>query len=110
MINKDAICSVRFSPDDAFLCSASLEGTIKLWKVSDFTLHTIIPAAHKGKFNVFFCCLTLKVGSIYGTLVINKNRNLLTCSKDRTVKLWNLTNKQPIKVLDFLSSSKQHRK
>lgn len=51
-MNKATVLCVKFPPKGAFLCSASKDPTLKVWRTTDFTLYAIIPDAHRGRFSI----------------------------------------------------------
>lgn len=48
------VLCVRFPPKGNFMCSASKDPTLKVWRISDFTLYAVIPEAHKGNLTYRF--------------------------------------------------------
>jgi WD40 repeat protein len=78
------VTSCAFSPDGALLATASLDGTTRLWNVSDGSVQAVL-MGHTG--GVWDCAFSLD-----GAL-------LATASDDRSVRLWQTSTGAQIDVL-----------
>jgi eukaryotic-like serine/threonine-protein kinase len=74
--HKERVEFVAFSPDGQLLATASWDGTVKLWRVSD------------GKE-----IMTIRghAAAVYCVAFSPDSKLLATCSADKTVKLWDVT-------------------
>ncbi len=76
---------LQYSPDGAFLASASMDNTIGIWNVADGTLHARLTGHDAEVFSVAF----------------NPDSKLLASgSYDKTVKLWDVASGQILQTLD----------
>lgn len=73
------INTIRYSPDFRLFATASRDKTIKIWDSKEFKLLKVIEAIRdKGHVN-----------SVNDLLWLSKNR-LISCSDDRTIKVWDV--------------------
>jgi hypothetical protein len=91
--------------------SAGKDGNIKLWDTTSATCISTFPAAHSGNAVMLLLLLLLQVmtprgcsPSTYSCLQVTSvqfsrnGRYLLSCGKDSTVKLWDLSTTRPLRI------------
>lgn len=76
--------AVRYSPDGTLFASAGFDGKVNLYDgaTADFVCELGSPAAHKG--------------GVYAVSWKSDSQQLLTCSADKTCKIWDISTKECI--------------
>ena len=83
-----AVYAVDSSPDGSLVATASLDGTVKLWRVADGA-ERIVFSGHKGK--------------VMSVAFSPDGRSLVSGGEDKTVKLWDVPLDQGVPLAEQLS-------
>ncbi|MCS5626105.1 MAG: WD40 repeat domain-containing protein, partial [Planctomycetes bacterium] len=83
-----AVYAVDSSPDGSLVATASLDGTVKLWRVADGA-ERIVFSGHKGK--------------VMSVAFSPDGRSLVSGGEDKTVKLWDVPLDQGLPLAEQLS-------
>ncbi|MGK7894786.1 MAG: CHAT domain-containing protein [Xenococcus sp. (in: cyanobacteria)] len=82
--NYNGLYNVAFSPDGTILASAGVKQPIKLWRLSNGTIKTI---------------LTGHQGSVFTVAFSPDGKYLASGSSDRTIRIWDLSKAENIQIL-----------
>jgi len=83
-----AVYAVDSSPDGSLVATASLDGTVKLWRVADGA-ERIVFSGHKGK--------------VMSVAFSPDGRSLVSGGEDKTVKIWDVPLEQGLSLAEQLS-------
>ncbi|TDQ18397.1 WD-40 repeat-containing protein [Algoriphagus boseongensis] len=83
--HTNSVFALGFSPDEKILCSGGRDAQLKFWNSGDYSLSENI-VAHMFAINY----LSFKEDGNY----------LVTCSMDKSMKVWDVENRKLLKVID----------
>lgn len=83
---------VTFSPDGAYIASASFDNHVKLWNARDgkYVLPIYFAMLHDTDCHRFISSLRGHVGAVYQCCFSADSRLLVSSSKDTTLKVWDV--------------------
>jgi WD40 repeat protein len=83
--HTNSVFALSYSPDETILASAGRDAKLKFWETDNYSLQESI-VAHMYAINYLY---------------FNEDGNLLvTCSMDKSIKIWDATEKKLLKVID----------
>jgi len=92
--HADGSTAVAWHPSKPVLLSGGKDAYLRCWNVTDDFNEILAFAAHQA--------------SIYSMVFLPDNMEFATCSRDKTIKIWDAKNLDPIRRIDFSNGGHKH--